>query len=818
MRSAKLRNSWVETREQASRMRDAVEDGFAGYPSSSSEPAYDSTLQRYLRRPQPGDEQNGFCPTCNSINFAEIAAFDIMGSTEPYERTDHELEQACRAVFHLSMDQLAVETGCPLCQMFRAFLDSVSQRSGNIVGLRLVRMTSGYSNPIQLGMAIQYDDREWPDIPNVMMHFWPPDGHGGYAGLDAVCGSLRVDVPWLQRTLEKSSARFGPYGHPEPGDRSVRPSQRSHVTTGGVEDMYLINCSNINNLRVVHAPPAARYLALSYVWGRDDPSGSDDPDPLYINGHRNPVTPTIADAIRLTHILGMQYLWNDYYCISQDHHEHKSHQLKLMGKIFGGAWATIVALGSNNKTHLPGLFFDRKAPPFTSVPGGGFLAFKLKSQMSHSIGKSTWSTRGWTFQENALSPRLIYFCDNEVIVQTRLGTEPERDAYGEYFSDAERRHANAKADIRDLYPLAVKEYMDRNLTSASDNLDAFRGYLAETSQQTYQAVSIIRSTPVLTHEGDFESGLCSGLLWLHNISHMDDDEMLTAQLRLSAEGDGIPNIPSWSWISCRWPVSGHNLFDLMLAWDSGGLGSQSVSVTRRCSICIDLPGHGVLPFNVATAQLDLDSGASRFRTKAAFRMPSQEYPEIKTLCIQGKSVTCTLMNTHEPPVEHDRYARLPLPSHYYSCRLGSVIEGDETRFFQSACFYPDYGRIGKSHISAAFSNTGKALFLATLTETQRNGRQEEYFCFLALNKVPRSDQYARVGVIVAISSEPRSGRLEYGGAAGNKYTSGFMSSEPEWVLEQRESLREFAGRHRNGRWWEMMQEIEGRREEMVRVG
>jgi hypothetical protein len=812
----------VETREQASRMRDAVEDfrlsdTFTGYPSSSSEPVYDGTLQRYIRRPIPGDEQNGFCHVCNSINFAEIAAFDMMDRNTPFESTDRGIGFTCVAVFHLSMDMLAVESGCPLCAMFRAYLNSVAEKEGNIVAIRLIRRLSSGRFPIDLGMAIEYDDWDEPDFPDAIMSFWP-DMRSGPA---VMCGSFRVDLQWLQHTLQVCESQHG-HGR--------------NAMIGGVEDMHLIDCYNLNNLRVVSAaslPPAVQYLTLSYVWGRDDPNGTDDRDPLYIYGNRSPVATTIADAIRLTHVLGKRYLWNDYYCISQEHREHKSHQMKLMGKIFGQSWATIVALGPNNRTHISGLFVDRKAPPFTSVPAGGLLTIKMKSQVSHGIGNSTWNTRGWTFQEQALSQRMIYFCDNEVIFQCGLLLESENNILGECILSSEHTSTQKEWDyVKNNYPKAVREYSNRNLTSASDNLDAFRGYLAETSQRTYWAVPIIRpfgrmneatygKVASMNFENDVESGLCAGLLWFHNISNMAEDQVLTTQLKLSAEGDGNQDFPSWSWISCRWPVSCLTLFDYLVEDDApphgrSFHGTKTVDLVKRCSICIDFPGLGILPVNTVFAEFDFDPAASRFRTKDRFRIPGTEYTEIRDLCMLGKPVSYTLMNTHEPLIQHLGVPQVPLPSHFYLCRLGSVIEGDETRFFQRACFYPDHGRMGKSRNSAAFSNTGKALFLATLTQTHQNDRQEEYFCFLALNKITRSDRYARVGIILAVPSEPRAGNIDYSGIKGKANTGNndWRTSDDEYVIK----AREFAGRHRNGSWWNMLTEIEGRREEMVRLG
>ncbi|KAI4918858.1 hypothetical protein J4E85_009646 [Alternaria conjuncta] len=104
--------------------------------------------------------------------------------------------------------------------------------------------------------------------------------------------------------------------------------------------------TNVHNLKVIDCrnrlvgklPPAGSYVTLSYVWGKPDAqhpgqqAGAEslEPDVLSCNLPR-----TIEDAIKVTLMLGYDYLWVDRYCLeksSEDFHR----QLKQMDKVYAG--------------------------------------------------------------------------------------------------------------------------------------------------------------------------------------------------------------------------------------------------------------------------------------------------------------------------------------------------------------------------------------------------------------------------------------------------------------------------------------------------
>jgi hypothetical protein len=77
---------------------------------------------------------------------------------------------------------------------------------------------------------------------------------------------------------------------------------------GALRGLRVIDCTE---RRVISAPAACSYVALSYVWGEN--LGYEQ---LFSNLKADNLPQTIQDSIEVTRMLGFQYLWVDrYVCI-----------------------------------------------------------------------------------------------------------------------------------------------------------------------------------------------------------------------------------------------------------------------------------------------------------------------------------------------------------------------------------------------------------------------------------------------------------------------------------------------------------------------
>jgi Heterokaryon incompatibility protein (HET) len=158
--------------------------------------------------------------------------------------------------------------------------------------------------------------------------------------------------------------------------------------------------------QIVPAPTSCQFVALSYVWGPSvEPRQLDNAAKL---------PQTIEDAILVTTALGLQYLWVDSICITQNDGPDFLHQLHQMDLIYAEAEFTIIATGCDHSTGLFGISRERSLL-HKRVYINGFTITTFFDQTWSFVQRSAWATRGWTFQESLLSKRRIFFAEDQVL-------------------------------------------------------------------------------------------------------------------------------------------------------------------------------------------------------------------------------------------------------------------------------------------------------------------------------------------------------------------------------------------------------------------
>lgn len=162
----------------------------------------------------------------------------------------------------------------------------------------------------------------------------------------------------------------------------------------------------------INEPPP--YEALSYVWG-----SAEDLQALTIDGHAFRVTQNLYTALRhLLHPDGaVRVLWIDAICINQGVEQsdlaERSHQVRLMSRIFSGATKVVAYIGEP----YPGLF---EAMEFLYVAAGGQQSHVDRLTQSAdcnipqlhraliSFFNRPWWGRIWTVQEAIVASRLLF--------------------------------------------------------------------------------------------------------------------------------------------------------------------------------------------------------------------------------------------------------------------------------------------------------------------------------------------------------------------------------------------------------------------------
>jgi hypothetical protein len=305
-----------------------------------------------------------------------------------------------------------------------------------------------------------------------------------------------------------------------------------------------------------------KYAALSYCWGDEKDAESQFKTEKASLGDRcrslpeELITPTIKDAIAITRVIGLRYLWIDALCIIQDDKDDWSHESSQMNLVYRHAFVTICSLNSDSCHES---FLDR-APaiqvPFQStlrktIKGSYLIRLRSRASRFYNRDKfpwehvsSKWNQRCWTYQEQEMSTRLLLFGSLKMhfacarYLWTEVDEAPIDITTSRFLSQVTEFKEN-RISARELYQcwnLIIDSYGHRLVTFDKDRLPAIAGLariMSEALQDQYLA-------------GLWKGNLLEGLTWYS--SHT----MLSRGLHTHLQNIRRHNYvaPSWSWAAC----------------------------------------------------------------------------------------------------------------------------------------------------------------------------------------------------------------------------------------------------------------------------
>ncbi|KAI0657066.1 heterokaryon incompatibility protein-domain-containing protein [Cubamyces menziesii] len=330
----------------------------------------------------------------------------------------------------------------------------------------------------------------------------------------------------------------------------------------------LIDCSDPLRPYIVDATglePHVRYVALSYVWGEDQPHRTTVENlPKYSKQIDLSLLPqTIHDAIHVTrNVLGIQYLWVDSLCIIQDSREDKHRELAKMREVYLHAFLTIDA--GNARRASQGFLHD--GDPLTSgvpficprhfeedvleigsvhtTPNSSFVIQCGYPSLDMSNLRDLVSTAGraWCLQEVLLSKRRLLFTDLDLQFWCRSDIQHPGGPHLTYYNFDHPWHVTGIAEIvsqhssvpivsgsgewarvHRTWQTIVQDYTSRSLSYPLDRLVACAG-IAELFGR------VLRS--------DYLAGLWKNCLLF---------DLLWCRGGVFDEEDGDDTAPSWSW-------------------------------------------------------------------------------------------------------------------------------------------------------------------------------------------------------------------------------------------------------------------------------
>ncbi|KAK7977124.1 hypothetical protein PG996_003195 [Apiospora saccharicola] len=173
--------------------------------------------------------------------------------------------------------------------------------------------------------------------------------------------------------------------------------------------------------------PNGQYITLSHCWGSHQTLVTTTGT---IHERRRGILwkyipKTYQDSIEICLELGTQYLWIDSVCIMQDDREDWQIESTRMADIYENSYITIAATKAKNGD--AGLFSETRssfaAQPLPKQPSdtASSTAY-IRQKIRHDIGqghpvadRAPLLSRGWVFQERLLAPKVLHFCDVELV-------------------------------------------------------------------------------------------------------------------------------------------------------------------------------------------------------------------------------------------------------------------------------------------------------------------------------------------------------------------------------------------------------------------
>jgi hypothetical protein len=486
---------------------------------------------------------------------------------------------------HASVIEFLVSamSGCPICVRIRSAVANMS--NAELEG----------SSPFDTGFTT-YGIYYFPEYGTawVIFHLGLPHNHRGLqfdpqqtilhllcrphnckcskkAGLPPASYSLRSDMEWHRNLSPRFQDRIPSSFSTANFDIAAEWIQDCdkthschHIASNSYFPTRLLSIGDAGDptIRLVTTKmlPRDRYCTLSYCWG----SGV----PVKLLSHLLaefeqgiPITSlpkTLQEAVDVSRILRVKYIWIDALCIIQDSRGDWNREATTMADIYSNSYCNLAATSSKD---CDGGLIKARNPDDLKPTLVQTHWEDIESETLHlidteivvkDVDKAPLNRRGWVLQERYLSPRTLHFGRNQLFWECYQGISseaypsgflsgcfmmlPKKDlaAFNLGASQTDSQHSGHSQAVYDYWCSLVEVFTLCSLTQQDDKLPAISGLARRIASLTSDEYVV----------GLWKAKLPSQLLWAPEKNPGSRLETYVG--------------PSWSWVSIDGGVSAGN--------------------------------------------------------------------------------------------------------------------------------------------------------------------------------------------------------------------------------------------------------------------
>ncbi|KAK5998978.1 hypothetical protein PT974_01363 [Cladobotryum mycophilum] len=480
----------------------------------------------------------------------------------------------------------ATSSDCPVCTLILKMIPLPVRKRGTAMGVTGLSTSSPTTKSDEyyitaathselmmemMSLSFTTDPEEAANMRRIHIHDGKGKSHGQMYYFPA--DSTELSAAFLRSQNELSPSLLAnwiancSYGHGEQDGTALEENLASSVS---IELTFI----DVVDLCLVRSSSKARYLSLSYVWGKVSglqlkaSNRRDLEVPQALARLMSEIPRTITDAMHLTRQMGERFLWVDSLCIEQDNTFQKHFNISQMNIVYSRSVATLaVVAGHDASCPIPGVtssrlrlteFIDLRRTSLQQQPG--CLVAEFPGYFEDTFKNSKYETRAWTMQERLLSLRCIFLtdraaylycqhgflsCDSNHCLRRRNRIEGRAsrkisatiNPFQLLDKQSRMTASQSPVTIMSIYTALVHQYTARKLSYDVDSLNAFSGMLT----------ALHDMSGIEPFSGLLRDVVEHCLFW---VPVCDSDS--------TAPVTRTPGFPSWSWAGWKGPKSYFN--------------------------------------------------------------------------------------------------------------------------------------------------------------------------------------------------------------------------------------------------------------------